>query len=129
MNRKNLFWKAGLLVSLLLIPAIVRAQGTATDYERALALRNKFQALAFNIPDRVNWIENTSRFWYRKSVKGGNEFVVVDAETLAKKPAFDHERLAGSLSAASNEKLTALTLQLTSLFCRRRAQHSVCGQR
>ena len=115
MNRKNLFWKAGLLVSLLLIPAIVRAQGTVTDYERALALRNKFQALAFNIPDRVNWIEKTSRFWYRKSVKGGNEFVLVDAETLAKKPAFDHERLAGSLSAASNEKLTALTLQLTSL--------------
>ena len=65
-----------------------------------VALRNKFQALAVNIPDRVNWIESTSRFWYRKSVKGGNEFVLVDAETLAKKPAFDHERLAAALSAA-----------------------------
>ena len=76
---------------------------------------NKFQALAINIPDRVNWIEKTCRFWYRKSVKGGNEFVLVDAETLVRKPAFDHVRLAASLSAASNEKLTALTLPLTAL--------------
>jgi len=115
MNRKHVFWKAGLLCALLLIPAVTLAQGTVTVYERALALRNKFQALAINIPDRVNWIEKTSRLWYRKSVKGGNEFVLVDAETLAKKPAFDHEKLAVSLSAASNEKLTALTLPLTAL--------------
>ena len=115
MNREHSFWKAGLLFALLLIPAITPAQGTAADYERAQALRNKFQALAINIPDRVNWIEKTSRFWYRKSVKGGNEFVLVDAETLTRKPAFDHERLAASLSAATGEKLTALTLQLGSL--------------
>src|SRR6266487_2535147 len=116
MNRKNLLWKAGLLVSLLLIPAIVHAQGTVTDYERALALRNKFQALAFNIPDRVNWIEKTSRFWYRKSVKGGNEFVLFDAESLTKKPAFDHEKLAASLSAAAGTKYTALDLPFTALI-------------
>ena len=115
MNRKVLFWKAGLLCAVLLIPAVVRAQGTVTDYERALALRNKFQTLAVNIPERANWIDQTSRFWYRKSVKGGNQFVLVDAETLAKKPAFDHERLAVSLSAASNEKLTALTLPFTTI--------------
>src|SRR5262249_34861312 len=34
----------------------------------------------------------------------------VDAETLAKRPAFDHEKLAASLSAASGEKYTALKL-------------------
>ncbi len=115
MNRKHLFWNACLLCALLLIPVLICAQGKVADYERAQALRNKFQTLAVNIPDRVNWIEKTSRFWYRKSVKGGNEFVLVDAETLARKPAFDHARLAASISAAGSEKVTALTLPLTFL--------------
>jgi dipeptidyl aminopeptidase/acylaminoacyl peptidase len=110
MNTKHLFWRALLLCALLSIPAVTRAQGTAPDYTRALLLRNKYQALAINVPERANWIDQTSRFWYRKSIKGGNEFVLVDAETLARKPAFDHERLAVSLAAASKEKLTALTL-------------------
>src|SRR6266849_5585289 len=100
MNRKDLLWKISLLGVLILIPTIVRAQGTGADYTRALLLRNKFQALAINIPERANWIDQTSRFWYRKSVKDGNQFVLVDAETLERKPAFDHERLAASLSAA-----------------------------
>ncbi|MEK6324775.1 MAG: DPP IV N-terminal domain-containing protein [Acidobacteriota bacterium] len=109
MNRKSLFWKACLLCTLL-IPVAASGQGTAIDYTRALLLRNKFQALAINIPERATWVDKTSRFWYRKSIKGGNQFVLVDAETLTGKPAFDHERLAASLSAASGEKLTALTL-------------------
>jgi dipeptidyl aminopeptidase/acylaminoacyl peptidase len=88
----------------------VYAQGTVADYERASKLREKFQGLAINVPERATAIEKTSRFWYRKSVKGGNEFVVVDAETLAKKPAFDHEKLATSLSEATGEKYTAVTL-------------------
>jgi dipeptidyl aminopeptidase/acylaminoacyl peptidase len=58
----------------------------------------------------VSWIDKTSRFWYRKAVKGGKEFVLVDAETLVKKPAFDHARLADSLSAAAGGKYESLTL-------------------
>ena len=83
MNRKRLTSKAVLVCSLLLIPSIVRAQVTAADYERAQALRNKYQGVAVNVVDRANWIAGTTRFWYRKSVKGGNEFMVVDAQTLA----------------------------------------------
>jgi hypothetical protein len=68
-------------------------------------LRNKFQALAVNVPDRANWIEKTSRFWYRKAVKGGTEFVLVDAETLARKPAFDPTDLPlASARAAKNHR-------------------------
>jgi dipeptidyl aminopeptidase/acylaminoacyl peptidase len=110
MNRYCRFWNAWLLSALLLIPTIIRAQGTINDYEQAQAMRNKFQGLAVNIPERANWVDNTTRFWYRRAVKGGNEFVLVDAESLVKKPAFDHQRLAESLSAASSSKLTALTL-------------------
>jgi hypothetical protein len=31
-------------------------------------------------------IGKTSHFWYRKSVTGGNEFVLVDADTMTRKP-------------------------------------------
>src|SRR5215468_12584230 len=98
---------------LLLIPAFANAQVTQADYERAAGLREKFQGLVAGAPDSAEWIDKTSRFWYRKSVKGGYEFVLVDAETLAKKPAFDHEKLAAALSKAlppGDEAITALRL-------------------
>jgi len=101
-------WKTALLLSIL--PTVIHAQVTQADYERAASLRNRFQGLAVNIVDRPTWIGKTSRFWYRKSVKGGNEFVVADAETLTKKAAFDHEKLAISLSTATGRKYTAVTL-------------------
>ncbi len=103
----TLFW------SLLLLAPIAEAQGTRADYERAENLRERYEGLAFNIPDRPNWIGQTYRFWYRKTVKGGHEFVLIDAETLTRKPAFDHEKVAVSISAASSSggaKHTSLTL-------------------
>ena len=104
-----------LLQSLLVHPGTAIAQGTLADYGRAAALRDNLQGLAINIPERPVWIDSTSRFWYRKSVKGGNEFVLVDAQTLTRKPAFDHERLAASLSSAAGEKYTALRLPFTTI--------------
>ena len=86
------------------------AQGTVADYERAAGLREKFEGLALNVTGPVTWIEGSHSFWYKKSVKGGSEFVLVDADSLAKKPAFDHEKLAAALSAASGGKYTAITL-------------------
>jgi dipeptidyl aminopeptidase/acylaminoacyl peptidase len=103
------------LASLLLLPAIIYAQVTQADYERANNVRAKFQGLAVNVPERPNWIGQTTRFWYRKSVKGGNEFTLVDAETLAKRPAFDHEKLAAALSTAAGEKYEALKLPFQSI--------------
>jgi dipeptidyl aminopeptidase/acylaminoacyl peptidase len=110
MRHRTLCWKLALLFSLLLLPVITYAQGTRADYERATKVRRDFQKLATNIPENPNWIGNTSRFWFRKSVKGGNEFILMDAATQTKNPAFDHARLAASLSAAAKEKYTAVTL-------------------
>jgi hypothetical protein len=115
MKHKHLFQIIALLSSLLLSPAIIYAQVTQADYERAARLREKLQGLAVNVPERANWIGQTSRFWYRKSVKGGAEFTLVDAETLAKRPAFDHEKLAASLSAAASEKYEPLKLPFQSI--------------
>ncbi len=116
-----------LLCLLVLVPALALAQGTLADYERANGLRTKIQGLAVNIMERPTWIEKTSRFWYRKSVKGGNEFWMMDAATLTKAPAFDHARLAAALVATiglpattgspaapgAGDKITAVTLPFT----------------
>jgi dipeptidyl aminopeptidase/acylaminoacyl peptidase len=93
-----------------LLPSSGLAQGTAADYQRANGLRTKYEGLAVNVPGPATWVEKSNRFWYRKTVKGGNEFVLVDAETSQKRPPFDHARLAQSLSSAANEKYTAATL-------------------
>ncbi len=100
-----------LLAGTLAVPAL--PQGTVADYDRSLALREKLQGLAVNVPGQAQWIEGSNRFWYRKSVQGGHEFVLVDAQALTKHPAFDHEKLAAALSAAWGGKYTALTLPFT----------------
>jgi dipeptidyl aminopeptidase/acylaminoacyl peptidase len=113
MKCSNPLRKTALLCGLLLWPILVCAQGTLADYERANALRNKLQGLAVNVPERANWIGQTNRFWYRKAVKGGYEFVLFDAATLAKQAAFDHEKLAAALAAVlppGGEAITALRL-------------------
>jgi dipeptidyl aminopeptidase/acylaminoacyl peptidase len=97
-------------LGLVAVPRGILGQGTLADYERAAGLREKTQFLALNAVDRAGWIEKTPRFWYRKTIKGGTAFEVMDAETMAKKAAFDHQRLAASLSAASGKKYSALNL-------------------
>jgi len=104
---KKLQWIAvGILLALsLVLPLALSAQGAKADFERAAGLRDKWQGLAVNQPDRPNWIEKSHKFWYRKSVKDGNEFVLVDADAGTKTSAFDHVKLAAALSAAVNDKV------------------------
>ena len=115
METRSFLLKTALLICLLAQPLTIHAQGTLADYQRANGLRMRLQGLATGIPDRPGWIGSTSRLWYRKSVKFGHEFVLVDAETLVKKPAFDHQRLAASLSTAAGQTFTALMLPFNSI--------------
>jgi dipeptidyl aminopeptidase/acylaminoacyl peptidase len=49
-----------------------------------------------------HWFAGNSRFWYRNSLPGGkSEFVLVVAEKGKRSPAFDHAKLAASLSKAA----------------------------
>ncbi|MBC7350553.1 MAG: DPP IV N-terminal domain-containing protein [Candidatus Aminicenantes bacterium] len=105
----------GLILFLIISLVPVVGQGKLEDYERALGLREKFESLALNVPERAIWIEKTSRFWYRKTVKGGQEFVLVDAEKAIRGPAFDQEKLAAALNRETGEKFTAVTLPFRSI--------------
>jgi len=96
-------------------PGLASAQTTEADYARATGLRAKYQPLALDVVDRGGWIGKTSRYWYRKSVAGGNEFWIADAAPKKKSLAFDHARLAAALTAATGEKFEALALPFTAL--------------
>ena len=81
---------------------ICPAQGTREDYQRAQ------QFLPGNLRHRVyiaevipHWIAEKSRFWYRKAGTKGTDFILVDRERNTSGPAFDHARLAVSLSKAT----------------------------
>ena len=90
-----------------LVPVPASAQGTVADYQRALALRDRYRNLTTGIADGPRFVERTSRLQYRRTVKGGHEFIVVDAATQQRSPAFDHQRLAAALSTALSRKILA----------------------
>ena len=92
------------VVAFLPLPAGL-AQGTREDYQRAQ------QFLPGNLGHRVyvadvipHWIAEKNRFWYRKAGTKGTEFILVDAQQNASGPAFDHARLAASLSKAAKRE-------------------------
>ena len=102
-------------VALVMFAALsAAAQVTQADYERAQSLRTRQDALAVNVPDTPTWIGTTHRFYYRRSVADGHEFITVDADSRQKQPSFDHSRLADALSTATNRTYTATQLPFQS---------------
>jgi dipeptidyl aminopeptidase/acylaminoacyl peptidase len=106
--------RAKVLVTVFLLaavaPVLAQSQPLRADYERATGLRAKLQPLALNIVDRGGWIGKSARYWYRKSVAGGNEYWIADAAKGENVVAFDHARMAAALAAASGEKVEAFNL-------------------
>jgi dipeptidyl-peptidase 4 len=75
---------------------------TAADYEHA----EKFMTyntnpLVFQNSVRPTWLAN-DRFWYRNTVADGAEFILVDPVKGTRQPAFDHAKLAVTLSKAAD---------------------------
>jgi len=99
----------------VLMSGVLWTQVKPADYKRAEELGEKFQSMVLNTIDQSAWIEGRPCFWYRKSVQGGNAFYVVDAEAQTKTIAFDHEKLAASLSAVLKEKIEPYALPFRSI--------------
>ena len=119
-----------LIAVLLLWPGFLSGQGTRADYERSQGLRDKLQGIVVDQPEAPSWIGSTHKFSYRKSVAGGNEFWLVDAEAKTKAPAFDHARLAAALAAELKDKVEPKKLPFTTIIVRgRRESHPVRGRR
>jgi dipeptidyl aminopeptidase/acylaminoacyl peptidase len=103
--------------SIALLPKPAASQGTTADYARAESLRARIDGLVVDAAEAPIWIgRETTEFVYRKSAKGGFVFVLADAATAAKRPAFDHDRLAAAIEEAvkrpAGPRITGTTLPL-----------------
>jgi dipeptidyl-peptidase-4 len=84
-----------------------RSTVTREDYARAESYMPwNVAKLVFNTGIKPHWIGDSDRFWYRRSGRDGTEFVVIDPTDGSRRPAFDHARLAASLSQASGTYCT-----------------------
>jgi dipeptidyl-peptidase-4 len=98
-------WARRALLASVLYTRVVAAQhnGTRADYVRAERfLGPNAQELVVNDAVQPHWIQGADRFWFRNRGAHGYEFIVVDAGTGARRPAFDHARLAAALTLASD---------------------------
>ena len=92
------------------------AQGTAEDYRRAYALRDKYSASkVYYSGVRPSWIVRTDSFWYVRNTPEGRVYVVVDAGTQQRTDLFNHKALAEALAKATGKDVKPGALYLDRL--------------
>lgn len=112
MIRLGLVLVGGLLTQ---TPSVI-AQGSKADYDRAQSIRQLAQNKVFRDVVKLNWLPDGNRAWYRvQTGPQAHEFVLVDAISGTRLPAFDHERLAASLNQAGLKDIRATRLLVSHL--------------
>src|SRR5688572_33461474 len=101
---------SALSAALILFSVPSAAQVTAADYERAQSLRQQYESAAVFVPEPATWIGATHKFYYRRSLANGFEFVTVDADTQQRQASFDHHRIADALSRMTGRAYSATRL-------------------
>ena len=97
------------LAALALAPTL-GAQVTKSDYARAEQMLGwHAQELSSDEAVDPHWLAG-DRVWYRNRSATGYEFLVLDLATGTRRPAFDHARLAASLSEAADTSYDARKL-------------------
>src|SRR5207245_4436386 len=102
-----------------LSPTVALAQ---VDYHRADLIRTAPSRL-LGVPELAgglavlgvghpNWLDDSTRFWYRVKSVRGQEFVLVDPTRLTRRLVFDNARLAAALSLASDSAIDPVKLPL-----------------
>jgi dipeptidyl aminopeptidase/acylaminoacyl peptidase len=96
---------------------------TADDYARAERFMGyNTNPLVFRAAVRPVWIAaqggvagitGDDRFWYRSTIPGGNEFILVDPARATRERAFDHDKVADALSAQTKATYRATSLPFT----------------
>lgn len=81
-------------------------------YDRATRFQNA-SGLVRNLVIVHHWLPGRDEFWYRRETEAGAEYLIVDAATGRKRPAFDHAALARALTAALGREVSADGLPLT----------------
>ena len=95
------------------IPFAAHAQSgrmTAAEYDRAVnLLAQNLTGLVIGGSVNANWLPD-GRFWYRAQTATGFEFRIVSPTARRMSPAFDHQKLATTLSTTSSTTVNAVQL-------------------
>src|SRR4029450_6604490 len=94
-----------------------QSQDVKAAYDRAASLGQRADGPVSNVAETPTFIEGTSKLWYMRRIKGGSEFIVADAATKTKGPAFDQAKLAAGINAAGGGHAAALKLWFTAFTC------------
>lgn len=110
----NLFKSGVLLFALGSMSCIsLWAQGTVEDYNRAYALREKYNAKHVLYAGVVpHWVDQTSAFWYVRQTEKGKEYVKVDAASKKCTALFDQQKMAAALTEKAGREINAYNLPL-----------------
>lgn len=110
----NLFKSGVLLFALGSMSCIsLWAQGTVEDYNRAYALREKYNAKHVLYAGVVpHWVDQTSAFWYVRQTEKGKEYVKVDAASKKRTALFDQQKMATALTEKAGREINAYNLPL-----------------
>lgn len=108
---RNFVFK-GLSGLLLAMASLVQAAPSAADINASLDLREHWIGLTRDIVFPAQWMPDSHDFYYRKTVAGGYDFVMENAETGQTRPAFDKAIVAQGLTAALGKTVTPLQLPI-----------------
>lgn len=110
----NLFKSGVLLFALGSMSCIsLWAQGTVEDYNRAYALREKYNAKHVLYAGVVpHWVDQTSAFWYVRQTEKGKEYMKVDAASKKRTALFDQQKMASALTEKAGREINAYNLPL-----------------
>ena len=91
-------------------------QGSKADYERAMGLRDRVRNKVFIKHVNPNWSADADRFWYRNDLSADRrEFVLVNTSKGERQLAFDHVKVAATLSNALGQSVDAEKLPVDEL--------------
>ena len=87
------------IVSLLILFGAysVTGQGTIEEYRKSTRIKSLFEGKVYNSPGDFHWMDD-NKFWYANNSRNGTQYLIVDAKNDEQKQAFDHSRLAASLT-------------------------------
>lgn len=112
---ENSLFKSGVLLFALGSMSCISlwAQGTVEDYNRAYALREKYNAKHVLYAGVVpHWVDQTSAFWYVRQTEKGKEYVKVDAASKKRTALFDQQKMASALTEKAGREINAYNLPL-----------------
>jgi len=90
------------------------AQVTSADYQRADSIL-KLNDLVYHQINSVNWIDQTSNFWYQVKTREGVAYYLVDAAKSTRTTLFDTEKLVLQLNKQPGIKTTPKLVHLQKL--------------